>query len=390
MLLDQQHQADVSGVTPMPVENMDDASVLNTASAETVTWLFNDTGVWASATGEAAGTMCAGKLGYEGVTNELGGSVGTISDTSFSFAAATRAATLISVPEEAFSKMESMSVANKVAYIATWLDTNGDYAIDHRRGQVWMLAKAIVADDAATYKYRTPIAGGGGPTADVNLNKVGGTAVTLGQKTKAASIPVVLPSDQSIGGADVDDSAFTAGTDKGQVVMGFYDTTDDEVDDGDKGALKMTAKRRMEVRDEAYDTSTQANRGAEINPLNMQFVGETLIDETNIAETTTAYAYIDMAGYRTIGIQAETSGATPTDVLTITLEATMQDDGTAAASCDYQDVTTALTGSASFVDTDFISLVDTPFAVKYLRVKYTTSTGGGNDCDLVVFAKKLY
>lgn len=34
-------------------------------------------------------------------------------------------------------------------------------------------------------------------TQDVNLTKVGGTAVTLGQKTMAASIPVVLASDES-------------------------------------------------------------------------------------------------------------------------------------------------------------------------------------------------
>jgi len=39
---------------------------------------------------------------------------------------------------------------------------------------------------------------GAAAASDVNLAKVGGTAVTLGQKTMAASIPVVLPSDQSI------------------------------------------------------------------------------------------------------------------------------------------------------------------------------------------------
>lgn len=139
-----------------------------------------------------------------------------------------------------------------------------------------------------------------------------------------------------------------------------------------------------------YTWATNSIRTEEIDPLDQKYVGETLIDLTNIAQTTTAYAYIDMAGFRTLGIQAETSGATPTDVLTVTLEATMQDDGTAPASCDYQDVTNAITGSASFVDTDFISLIDTPFAVKYLRVKYTTSTGGGNDADLTVYTKTLY
>ncbi len=139
-----------------------------------------------------------------------------------------------------------------------------------------------------------------------------------------------------------------------------------------------------------YTWATNSLRTEEIDPLDQKYVGETLIDENNIAQTTTAYGYIDMAGVKYLSIQAETSGTTPTDVLTVTLEASTQDDGTSPASCDYQDVTSALTGSASFVDTDFYALIDTVLPVKYLRVKYTTSTDGGNDCDLTVYTKKLY
>lgn len=40
--------------------------------------------------------------------------------------------------------------------------------------------------------------GGGAGTSDVNLTEVGGAAVTLGQKTSANSIPVVLPSDHTV------------------------------------------------------------------------------------------------------------------------------------------------------------------------------------------------
>jgi hypothetical protein len=126
-----------------------------------------------------------------------------------------------------------------------------------------------------------------------------------------------------------------------------------------------------------YTSATQSNRTEEIDPIDQKYVAETLLALTNIAETTTAYGYIDMAGVKYLGIQGETDGTTPTDVLTVTLEATCQDDGTAPASCTYQDVTSALTGVASFVDTDFFVLVDTPLPVKYLRVKYVTSTGGG-------------
>lgn len=44
---------------------------------------------------------------------------------------------------------------------------------------------------------RTNTGGGGGVEADVNLNQVGGVAITLGQKAMAASIPVVIASNQS-------------------------------------------------------------------------------------------------------------------------------------------------------------------------------------------------
>lgn len=160
--------------------------------------------------------------------------------------------------------------------------------------------------------------------------------------------------------------------------------------EGQGGPLQAASNGSLKARGDNYDSSTQANKSAEVSPLSSHYVASTLLALTNIAQTTTGYGYIDMSGVRYLGIQGETSGATPTDVLTVTLEATMQDDGTAAASCTYQDVTTAITGSASFVDTDFMALIDTPLPVKYLRVKYVTSTGGGNDADLTVYTKKLY
>ena len=140
----------------------------------------------------------------------------------------------------------------------------------------------------------------------------------------------------------------------------------------------------------AYTSATTSNRIEEIDPISQHYVGETLIDETNITTNTTTYAYIDMAGVRFLGIQGETSGTTPTDVLTVTLEATCQDDGTAPASCAYQDITNAYTGSASFVDTDFFAEFDTVSAFKYVRVKYVTSNDAGGDADLVVYTKKLF
>jgi len=70
----------------------------------------------------------------------------------------------------------------------------------------------------------------------------------------------------------------------------------------------------------------------------------------------------------------------------------MQDDGTAPASCTYQDITTVITNPSvsEWVDTDFMVLIDTPLPVKYVRIKYVTSNDSGADCDLTVYTKKMY
>lgn len=168
-------QADVSGWVPMPVDNSDQSSTVGTSSAETLTWFYVNSGAWASATGQAAGTVVFGKLTYKGVLNSNNGAIGNYYNTSFTFAAATRFDTLISIPEEVFSKMQSMTPTEQKAAVSTYLSTNGYYAIDHRRGQIWGKPKAVVANDSVTYSYFTPV--GGAPssmtpgTAATNLGK---------------------------------------------------------------------------------------------------------------------------------------------------------------------------------------------------------------------------
>jgi len=198
MSLNQQHQNDIDGVTPMPTDRVDDTSVVNDAIAETVVWSFSDSGVWAAAATEAAGTICVSKLTYSGITNALGSSIGHKNDTSLSFAAATRAETLVTVPEVAFSQMEKMSVADKVLHIATWLTANGDYAIDHRRGQVWMKAKAEVANDSVTYKYQTPLSGDVVTTGLGNPSVDSYTTVAINLTTAANQVLVASAADKQI------------------------------------------------------------------------------------------------------------------------------------------------------------------------------------------------
>jgi len=229
-------------------------------------------------------------------------------------------------------------------------------------------------------------------TRDDAVMQIAANVITVTGATFAATDTFVVYTSvaRPAGGADVDDTTFSIGADRGQVVMGLYNTAEDEVNDSDKGALAMTAKRHLMTRDDSYDTLTGASKSAEVSPISSHYVNQTLLALTNIAANTTAYAYFDMDGFRNFVLQGETSGTAPTDVLTVTVEATVQDDGTAAASCVYQDVTNALFGVASWVDTDFMAIADTMVPFKYVRVKYNTSNTGGNDADLTVYLKKLY
>ena len=142
------------------------------------------------------------------------------------------------------------------------------------------------------------------------------------------------------------------------------------------------------AQDKGFESATNSFRHAIINRDTDKDVADTLLALTNIATNTTGYGYIDLENYKYLVIQNETSGTTPTDTLTLTLEATAQNDGTAAASCTYQDVTTELTGSASFVDTDCMWIIDIPVKFKYLRIKYVTSNDAGDDADLTTYVIK--
>lgn len=616
MLLNQQHQSHVDGITPMPTDRVDDTSTVNTSTSETVVWQYNNSGSWGAAATQAAGTMCYSKLTYSGILNNQGSGIGCKNDTSLSVGATTRIDTLVYVPEEAFSKMESMSVADKVAYIATWLTTNGYYAIDHRRGAVWGKHKATVANDAMTYKYATTLTGGGaGDKVDVIkvggvatpvedsavtstgihplweskdcdgsalpnstnegdatrpactlagvpyafLTNEGGTAspiavedaaiaATLGDAVVMAGFEAkdldgsALPNataegdasraavtlngvqittltsedgaasavaveDAAIGAAsgdavvmsgfeakDIDGSALPNATVEGDasraavtlngvqiatlanedgsncavaaedaaiaagigdaVVMAGYETKDFDGSalpnataegDASRGAVTLNGVQFtmpvnedgsltaiygedaahtsgdggfhvLTVRDDApvakagtdgdyqsfttddtgalwvrnrgYDTGSDSVKSTETSPIWNKHVEETLATVTN--ETSgTNYYYTDWDSFKHGGWQIATSDTTPTDTLTITVEATLQDDGTAAASCDYDDITLAEWGVASWVDQDVLITLDEPRPYKYVRIK-TVTAGGSNDHDYTIYHKRLY
>lgn len=251
-------------------------------------------------------------------------------------------------------------------------------------------ADATVADDAAFGVATTPLTPAGyladeTATDSVNEGDTGAARITLDRR-------------QITAGNILDDAAFGIGTDYISPIGALYDdVATDSVSEGDIGAVRMSADRLLYIKDiSVYDSSSGGNKTTETSPLYNHVVGDTATVLTNIAQTTTGYIYIDLDTYRGGSIQFITSGTTPTDTLTITLEGSNQDDGTAQASCSYADVTLDLAGVASWVDvnedskSNWIHFLDTNIALKYLRIKYVTSTGGGNDADLTVYPRKNF
>jgi len=173
-------------------------------------------------------------------------------------------------------------------------------------------------------------------------------------------------------------------------------TTPVAVSDGDRVDAFFDEYGRQVVKDMVYDSGTTANKVAEQTPLSDHVITDTPTVLTNIATNTTGYIYIDMDTNRSGSLQIITSGTTPTDTLTLTIETTNQDDGTAQASCTYSDSSLEILGVASIVDVDansrssFFVFLDTFVVCKYLRIKYVTSNGDGADCDLTVYPRKAY
>jgi len=278
--------------------------------------------------------------------------------------------------------------------------TDGDAAILQMdvNGLLYVnTGNVAIDDDGGSWAVSTGRVAMGGFLADeatpdsVDEGDVGAARMTLDRKLHIASTQVhddAASNYASMGGLfginfDGTASPFPVGA-EGDVVRsvgtlsGIQEVMLVNSDGSDYGQIK------------GYDSGNDAMKGFEISPLSSHHVEETLLDLTNIAQTTTAYGYIDMDGYRNFAFQCETSDATPTDVLTVTIEASIQDDGTAADGCAYQDITNAFFGVASWVDTDFFAISDTVTPLKYVRIKYVTSTGGGNDADLTCYSKRLY
>jgi hypothetical protein len=137
----------------------------------------------------------------------------------------------------------------------------------------------------------------------------------------------------------------------------------------------------------AFVPATQSNRSEEIDPISQHFVSATLVDITNGTDGT-YYYYVDMNSFKHLGAQWTISGGSGT--CTMTIEGTMQDDGTAPGSCNFDDITNDVTGVASFTADDL--LADSAGVLgcfKYVRFKVVASSGS-NDADWTIYVKELY
>jgi len=215
---------------------------------------------------------------------------------------------------------------------------------------------------------------------------VGAEGDIVRPKASLSGVPYVMlvNEDGSKSPLIADDSAQVATPDMLNV-GGEYRSSDTTYTDGDAFILQGDVNGYVKTRSKSYDAGTTADKSFEVNPVSDHHVEEkaTL---TNVANVTPEYVYLDMDGYRHFGIQFIKDAGV--DTVTFTVEATLQDDGTAAASCTYGDVTSDWFGVASWTATDLIQ-ADQPIMAKYVRLKVTTA-GGNDDADFTVHTKKLF
>ena len=143
-----------------------------------------------------------------------------------------------------------------------------------------------------------------------------------------------------------------------------------------------------------YSAPNDAQQSIELSPLSEQYVGEVLVSGAALISGTTYY-YLDMAGYRKSAVQIEVDDIQAGSV-ELTYEGTLQDDGTAAASCSYQDITNdvfgigsqfAVSGTSNTIADMWVDNSEKTSALKYGRIKLGLTNGSTG---IMIFAKRWY
>lgn len=158
--------------------------------------------------------------------------------------------------------------------------------------------------------------------------------------------------------------------------------------DADTSAMVTDLAAIETVLEDVHDNPANLLRTAEQDPLNYAFQPETVAAVTNGTDGTYTY-YVDLATFRKGAIQLLLDGGSGS--VTVTVEGSCQDDGTAPASCTYVDITNALFGSATFTASNILFDKEGYFAgLKYLKIKVVADTTGANNADWTIFVNKVW
>lgn len=392
---------------PMPVNDVTASTNIVPVNNETVNGTTNAFIVGATGSadvGSAAGTAVIWYFDKAPVYNSGGFQVGNNQDTSFSFGTGTVLTTEIAFDYRKYYKYLDDSQANMVAALTTNF-TNGQFAINYEEGFGIGLKATTGTTDTYSYKTRASYTstsaedtGGGGSASGGGLNtyvaKPSGTnADATSARASATTITVTgLPytfTEYDIVSVRQVPSTGLA-TDYTPLTHDFSVSgttiTVAGANFGASDALVVT----FQLPPKGHDAAQDANKSAVINQLWTRDLGETKADVTNETNAT-VNRYLDMAGYDGLTIQFEKTGGT--DSVTLTVEATCQDDGTAAASCVYQDITqhgmvihSAAATAASYT-ADAMTSLEEGAKYKYVKIK-TVSAGGSNDADYALYVRR--
>jgi len=166
--------------------------------------------------------------------------------------------------------------------------------------------------------------------------------------------------------------------------------------DGDRAALITDTLKRLRVRAASYDDVSIAEQIVAKNGDWTMFGAATLADVTNGTDGT-YYYYVPMDLFQKFAFQYDFAGGAAGAGVVMTVEATVQDDGTAQASCAYEDVSLTVLGAANITVAGGATgsgLIVEPTGYladcKYFRIKLVTVSAPVDQCDWTLYLKKHY
>lgn len=156
---------------------------------------------------------------------------------------------------------------------------------------------------------------------------------------------------------------------------------------GETEAVHLVSNLFRELITAAYDWMNQADRNEEIDPLDTRDVGDSwaITGATNAAPY---YYYIPMQHFRDLTLHWLSN--TPNGgVNTLTVGVSNQDDGTAPATCTYQDVTNQWFGAAWFTGIAYLERgQERSLAGRWVRLTMNASAASG--AAWTIWARRLY